>query len=148
MPRDLENELVPLVLDQKLGILPWSPLGGGFLTGKYRRGKPRPEGARRSDPTSQFLQFDEEKGFDIVDELERTARNHQATITQAALNYLLRKPGVTSVIIGARNKEQLKDNLKTTDWEMTAEEVARLDELSKPPRAYPYWMLERMVQDR
>ena len=146
--RDLENELVPLVLDQKLGILPWSPLGGGFLTGKYRRGKPRPEGARRSDPTSQFLQFDEEKGFDIVDELERTARNHQATITQAALNYLLRKPGVTSVIIGARNKEQLKDNLKTTDWEMTAEEVARLDELSKPPRAYPYWMLERMVQDR
>lgn len=146
--RDLENELIPLSLDQKLGILPWSPLGGGFLTGKYRRGKPRPEGARRSDPTSQFLQFDEEKGFDIVDELEMTARNHGATITQAALNYLLRKPGVTSVIIGARNKQQLTDNLKTADWEMTAEEVGRLDELSKPPRVYPYWMLERMLQDR
>ncbi len=146
--RDLENELVPLSLDQKLGILTWSPLGGGFLTGKYRRGKPRPEGARRSNPTDQFLQFDEEKGFDIVDELEKTARNHNATITQAALNYLLRKPGVTSVIIGARNKEQLTDNLKTVDWEMTAEEVARLDELSKPPRVYPYWMLERMSLDR
>jgi len=146
--RDLENELVPLSLDQKLGILPWSPLGGGFLTGKYRRGKPRPIGARRSDPTSQFLQFDEERGFDIVDELEKTARNHEATITQSALNYLLRKPGVTSVIIGARNKEQLTDNLKTVDWEMTAQEVARLDELSKPPRVYPYWMLERMLQDR
>jgi aryl-alcohol dehydrogenase-like predicted oxidoreductase len=146
--RDLENELVPLSLDQKLGILTWSPLGGGFLTGKYRRGKPRPEGARRSNPTDQFLQFDEEKGFDIVDELEKTGQNHDATITQSALNYLLRKPGVTSVIIGAKNKEQLSDNLKTVDWEMTAEEVARLDELSKPPRVYPYWMLERMSLDR
>jgi aryl-alcohol dehydrogenase-like predicted oxidoreductase len=146
--RDLENELVPLSLDQKLGILTWSPLGGGFLTGKYRRGKTRPGGARRSNPADQFLQFDEEKGFDIVDELEKTARSHNATITQAALNYLLRKPGVTSVIIGARNKEQLADNLKTADWEMTAEEVARLDELSKPPRVYPYWMLERMSLDR
>ncbi len=146
--RDLENELVPLSLDQNLGILPWSPLGGGFLTGKYRRGKPRPEGARRSDPSKQFLQFDEEKGFDIVDELEKTAKSHNATITQAALNYLLRKPGVTSVIIGAKNKEQLNDNLKTTDWEMTPGEVVRLDELSKPPRAYPYWMLERLYQDR
>ena len=146
--RDLENELVPLSLDQHLGILPWSPLGGGFLTGKYRRGKPRPEGARRSNPTAQFLQFDEGKGFDIVDELEKTARKYGATITQAALNYLLRKPGVTSVIVGARNKEQLTDNLKTVDWEIAAEEVARLDTLSTPPRVYPYWMLERMSQDR
>ena len=146
--RDLEIELVPLSLDQKLGILPWSPLGGGFLTGKYRRGKPRPEGARRSDATNQFLQFDEEKGFDIVDELEKIAGNHQATITQAALNYLLRKPGVTSVIIGAKTKEQLMDDLKAAAWEMTADEVARLDELSKPPRVYPDWMLERLSQDR
>lgn len=146
--RDLENELVPLSLDQNLGILPWSPLGGGFLTGKYRRGQPRPEGARRSDPSKQFLQFDEQKGFDIVDELEKVAKSHSATITQAALNYLLRKPGVTSVIIGAKTREQLNDNLKTTDWEMTPEEVARLDELSMPPRAYPYWMLERLYQDR
>jgi len=146
--RDLENELVPLSLDQKLGILPWSPLGGGFLTGKYRRGKPRPAGARRTDPAKQFLQFDEERGFDIVDELERAAQSHGATITQAALNYLLRKPGVTSIIIGARSEEQLVDSLKTTDWEMTPAEVTRLDELSKPPRVYPNWMLERMAQDR
>lgn len=146
--RDLENELVPLSLDQNLGILPWSPLGGGFLTGKYRRGKPRPEGARRSDPSKQFLQFDEKKGFDIVDALEKIANSHKATITQAALNYLLRKPGVTSVIIGAKTKEQLTDNLKTVGWEMTSQEVAKLDELSKPPRAYPYWMLERLYQDR
>ena len=146
--RDLENELVPLSLDQKLGILTWSPLGGGFLTGKYRRGQPRPEGARRSDATDQFLQFDEARGFDIVDELERIGSQHQATITQAALNYLLRKPGVTSVIIGAKTKAQLEDNLKTTTWEMTADEVARLDALSAPPRLYPYWMLEMMARDR
>ncbi len=146
--RDLENELVPLCLDQKMGILTWSPLGGGFLTGKYRRGKDRPKNARRTDHENQFLQFDEEKGFDIVDELERIAQNHNATIAQAALNYLLRKPGVTSVIIGARTKEQLIDNLKTTDWEMTAEEVAKLDELSAPTKVYPYWMLQRLVQDR
>lgn len=146
--RDLELELVPLCLDQKLGILTWSPLGGGFLTGKYRRGKPRPQGARRSEPAGQFLQFDEQRGFDIVDELERIAADHAATITQAALNYLLRKPAVSSVIIGARTPEQLADNLKTTSWEMTAEEVARLDALSAPPRVYPHWMLERTIQDR
>jgi aryl-alcohol dehydrogenase-like predicted oxidoreductase len=146
--RDLEYELVPLCLDQKLGILTWSPLGGGFLTGKYRRGKNRPDGARRSDPVDQFLQFDENKGFDIVDELERIANNHKATITQAALNYLLRKPGVSSVITGARNREQIEDTLKTTDWEMTSEEVKRLDDLSKLPRIYPYWMLEGNLRDR
>ena len=146
--RDLENELVPLCLDQNLGILPWSPLGGGFLTGKYKREKERPENARRSDPENQFLQFDEDKGFDIVDELETVAKNHNATITQAALNYLLRKPAVSSVIIGARNKEQLADNLKTSDWQMTPEEVAKLDEISILPRVYPYWMLKILTQDR
>jgi aryl-alcohol dehydrogenase-like predicted oxidoreductase len=146
--RDLENELVPLCLDQKLGILTWSPLGGGFLTGKYRRGKPRPEGARRTNPKDQFLQFDEEKGFVIVDELERIAGNHNATIAQAALNYLLRKPGVSSVIIGARTGDQLADTLMTTEWEMTPDEVKTLDALSMPPTVYPYWMLERNRQDR
>jgi aryl-alcohol dehydrogenase-like predicted oxidoreductase len=148
MARDLELEHVPLCLDQGLGILPWSPLGGGFLTGKYRRGKPRPQDARRSDPQSQFLQFDEEKGYDIIEELDRIAKNHNATVAQSALNYLLRKPGVTSVIIGAKTVEQLTDNLKTTDWEMTPEEVSRLDALSQPPRVYPHWMLERTRQDR
>jgi len=148
MSRDLEFEMVPLCLDQKLGVLTWSPLGGGFLTGKYRRGMPRPQNARRTNPENQFLQFDEEKGFDIIDELERIGKNHNATITQSALNYLLRKPAVSSVITGAKAKEQLTDNLKTSDWEMTPEEVGRLDEFSKPPRVYPYWMQQRVVQDR
>jgi aryl-alcohol dehydrogenase-like predicted oxidoreductase len=142
LARELENELVPLCLDQGLGILPWSPLAGGFLSGKFRRGQDRPEGARLSKPEAQILQFDEEKAFDIVEKLERIAQNHEATVAQAALNYLLRKPAVCSVIIGARTPEQLADNLKATDWMMNPEEVAKLDELSKPPGLYPYWMLE------
>jgi aryl-alcohol dehydrogenase-like predicted oxidoreductase len=146
--RDLENELVPLCLDQKLGILPWSPLGGGFLTGKYRKGKERPDNARRTNPENQFLQFDEDNGFNIVDKLEKIAGSHKATITQAALNYLLRKPGVSSVIIGAKSLDQLTDDLKASDWEMTPEEVSKLDALSEPPSVYPYWMLKRTVQDR
>ncbi len=146
--RDLELELVPLTQDQRLGILPWSPLAGGFLTGKYRRGQKPPEGARRSTSENVFLKFDENKGYAIIDELEKIAQAHNTSITQASLNYLLRKPGVSSVIIGARNIEQLADNLKTVDWEMTSEEVARLDELSAPPRIYPYWFLTANRQTR
>jgi aryl-alcohol dehydrogenase-like predicted oxidoreductase len=140
LARELENELVPLCLDQGLGILVWSPLSGGFLSGKYRRGKPQPKGARLSAPQPRFLQIDEEKGFDIVEELDKIAKAHKATVAQAAFNYLLAKEGVSSVIIGARTPEQLADNLKTTDWEISAEEVSRLDEMSQPIPIYPYWM--------
>ena len=146
--RDLELDLVPLCQDQKLGILPWSPLAGGFLTGKLRRNQKLPEGARRSVAETQFIKFDENMGYSVIDELENIAKAHNATITQAALNYLLRKPSVTSVIIGARNSDQLSDNLKAGDWEMTPEEIARLDELSKPPRLYPHWFLEAGRQNR
>jgi aryl-alcohol dehydrogenase-like predicted oxidoreductase len=146
--RDLENEMIPLSLDQKLGILVWSPLGGGFLTGKYRRGQDRPKNSRLSDPDSRFLRFDEEKAYDIVDELDKIAKNHKATVAQAALNYLLRKPAVSSVIIGAKKLEQLADNLKTTDWEMTDEEVKELDKLSEPTSVYPYWMQKANSRDR
>ncbi|MBA7701969.1 1-deoxyxylulose-5-phosphate synthase YajO [subsurface metagenome] len=140
LARDLENEMVPLCLDQGMGILVWSPLSGGFLSGKYRRGKPKPKGTRLTAPQPRFLQLDEEKGFDIVEELDRIAKAHNATVAQAALNYLLAKEGVSSVIIGARTPEQLADNLKTTDWEMSVEEVSRLDEMSQPVPVYPYWM--------
>jgi aryl-alcohol dehydrogenase-like predicted oxidoreductase len=140
LARDLENEMVPLCLDQGLGILVWSPLYGGFLSGKYRRGQPQPKGTRLSGPQPRFLQVDEEKGFGIVEELDKIARAHNATVAQAALNYLLTKEGVSAVIIGARTPEQLADNLKTTNWEMSAEEVSRLDEMSQPAPIYPYWM--------
>jgi aryl-alcohol dehydrogenase-like predicted oxidoreductase len=140
LARELENEMVPLCLDQGLGILVWSPLSGGFLSGKYRRGKPQPKGTRLSAPQPRFIPHDDEKGFDIVEELDRIAKAHKATVAQAALNYLLAKEGVSSVIIGARTPEQLADNLKTTDWEMSAEEVSQLDEMSQPAPLYPYWM--------
>jgi aryl-alcohol dehydrogenase-like predicted oxidoreductase len=141
--RELENELVPLCLDQGLGIMVWGPLAGGFLSGKYRRGQSVPQGTRRSDPLWR-IRLDEQKGFDIIEELDRIARARQASIAQAALNYLLCKPGVTSVIIGARTPEQLRDNLKTADWEITPEEVSRLDKVSESPLIYPHWMLTRM----
>jgi aryl-alcohol dehydrogenase-like predicted oxidoreductase len=140
LSRDLENEMVPLCLDQGLGILVWSPLSGGLLSGKYRRGKPQPKGTRLSGPQPSFIPHDEEKAFDIVDELEKIGKAHNGSVAQAALNYLLAKDGVSSVIIGARTPEQLKDNLKTVDWELSPEEVARLDEMSQPTPVYPYWM--------
>ena len=140
--RELEFELLPLCLDQRLGILVWSPLSGGFLTGKFRRGQKAPEGTRRSDPDRIFLKIDEQRGFAIIEELEKIAKAHNASIAQAALNYLLRRPAISSVIVGARTPEQLRDNLKTVEWEMTPDEVARLDEVSEPPRIYPYWFLE------
>ncbi len=139
--RDLELELVPLCQDQGLGILPWSPLFGGFLTGKFRKGQSGPAGARRSTG-QQFLQFhDEVKAYEMIDELEKIAKAHNASVAQTALNYLLRKPQVTSIIIGAKTPEQLRDNLKTSEWRLTDDEVTHLDSLSEPPRIYPYWFL-------
>ena len=144
--RDLEYDLVPLCLDQGLGILVFSPLGGGFLTGKYRRGQSRPAGTRLSE--SDSLTGDEEKGFTIVEELEQIARKHNTTVAQGALNYILAKPGVSSVIIGVRTPEQLADNLNTVNWELTAEEVVKLDDLSQPRPIYPHAMLALNVHGR
>jgi aryl-alcohol dehydrogenase-like predicted oxidoreductase len=140
--RELENELVPLALDQGIGSLIWSPLSGGFLTGKFRRGQDSPQEARRvqrGDPGT----IDEDRGYAIVDVLEEVAQAHNASIAQAALNWLLQKPGVTSVLIGARREEQLMDNLKAASWTMRPEEVQRLDEVSATPPIYPYWHQQR-----
>ena len=139
--RDIEAELVPLCEDQKLGILPWSPLAGGFLSGKYRRGAKAPAGTRRSGVESQFLQFDEARGLDVVDALDAVAKLHGGTVAQAAINWLLAKPYVTSVVLGARNMAQLEDNLAAIRWSLTAEDVARLDAVMPPPRTYPQWFI-------
>jgi aryl-alcohol dehydrogenase-like predicted oxidoreductase len=137
--RWLEFELVPLCLDQGVSILAWSPLHGGLLSGKYRRNQPWPEGTRFGRPEDTWLRpIDPEKLYDIVDELQSISTQHYATISQTALTYLLRKPGVSSLIIGIRNAKQLEEDLKATDWEMTKEEVARLDKISEPLRRYPY----------
>lgn len=136
--RELEYELVPLGLDQGVGCIIWSPLAGGFLTGKYRGGQADPNAtrrARRGDPGT----IDEERGYATIDVLAEIAEAHDATVAQAALNWLLCKPGISSVLIGARREEQLADNLKAASWRMTAEEVARLDAVSEVPPIYPYW---------
>jgi aryl-alcohol dehydrogenase-like predicted oxidoreductase len=146
--RDVVYELVPLLQDQGLGLTPWSPLGGGFLTGKYRKDQPMPEGTRRSNEEQNFIQIDPEKGYAIVDALEQIANKNNATIAQAALNYLLRKPIVSSVLIGATKPHQIEDNIKATTWEMTTEDVAHLDELTKLTPIYPHWMLQFIAADR
>ncbi|RCK77738.1 MAG: Oxidoreductase [Ignavibacteriae bacterium] len=148
MARELELELIPLCKDQKIGILPWSPLAGGFLTGKYRRNMPRPEGARRSNPENQFLQFDEEKGYDIIEVLDGVAKNHNATVSQVALRFLLEKHVVSSIIIGVRTKAHLLDNIRASNWKLTDEEIKSIDMISRPPRLYPYWMQEFVQRDR
>lgn len=142
--RDLEYELVPLCLDQGLGILIWSPLAGGALSGKYRRGKLKPEGGRLSNNAPEF---DEEKTYNIVEELDKIAKNQNATVSEVALNYLLHKPGVTSVIMGVKSQDQMVDNLKTIDWEMLPEEFAHLDNISKPTPIYPYDFLSQGFHD-
>jgi aryl-alcohol dehydrogenase-like predicted oxidoreductase len=148
MMRDVELELLPLCRDQGLGVLPWSPLAGGFLSGKYRRGAPRPKGARREDGENAFLKFDEERGFQVVDALEEIGRAHGGTVAQAALNWVLARDGVTSVLIGARTLQQLEDNLNVLSWDLSPEEIERLDALTEPPRLYPYWMIAQFHTSR
>ncbi len=141
--RWLEYELVPLCLDQRLGILAFSPLHGGFLSGKYRRGQPWPTGTRFESPkNTEPWPIEPKSLFDIIEELERIARGHDTTVSQTALNYVLRKPGVNSLIIGIRTAKQLEENLKATDWQMSPEEVARLDRISEPKRRYPYYVYD------
>lgn len=141
--RWLEYELVPLCLDQGIGILAFSPLHGGFLSGKYRRGQPWPTGTRFDSPeNTEPWPIEPENLFNIVEELERIAREHNVTVSQTALNYLLRKPGINSLIIGMRTANQLAENLKATDWQMAPEEVARLDRISEPTRRYPYYIYD------
>lgn len=136
--RELEYELVPLSLDQGVGIVVWSPLAFGFLTGKYRRGQPEPEGTRRSQ-LGDVGTIDIEKGYDIVEALDEVAIARGVSIAQVALRWLLHQPGITSVIIGARNERQLRDNLGAATWEMTPDEVQKLNEVSAVPPIYPYW---------
>jgi aryl-alcohol dehydrogenase-like predicted oxidoreductase len=138
--RDLEHELLPLCREEGLGVLPWSPLSGGFLTGKYRRDDPRPEGARRSN--FQFPPIDEARGFDAVDALDAVAAGHGASVAQAALAWLLARDGVTSVIIGANKMSQLEDNLKAAELRLSPEEVAELSATTAPAVMYPQWMIK------
>src|SRR6266404_2496120 len=144
--RDLEHELLPLCREENVGVLPWSPLSGGFLSGKYRRDSPNPEGARRTG--FQFPPIDEERGFDAIEALTRIANEKSVTVAQVALAWLLAQPGVTSVIIGANKLTQLEDNLKAAALELSAAEIETLSATTAPRALYPQWMIERQNEGR
>jgi aryl-alcohol dehydrogenase-like predicted oxidoreductase len=139
--RDYEWELMPLGLDQKVGAMVWSPLGWGRLTGKIRRGQPLPEGSRLNSKAivDAGPQVDDEFLYQVVDALDEVAGEVGKTVPQVALNWLLQRPTISSVIIGARNEEQLKQNLGAVGWNLTKEQVAKLDAASAKPFAYPYF---------
>jgi len=137
--RDYEWELMPLALDQKVGALVWSPLGWGRLTGKLRRGKPVPEVSRLHKTADMGPKVPDEHLYKVVDALDAVAAETGKTIPQIALNWLLQRPTVSSLIIGARNEEQLRQNLGAVGWNLTAEQIAALDKASQVQAAYPYW---------
>jgi aryl-alcohol dehydrogenase-like predicted oxidoreductase len=139
--RDYEWELMPLALDQRVGTVVWSPLGSGRLTGKIRRGRPLPQGSRLQSKAVTDIgpQVADEYLYRVVDALDEVAKETGKTVPQVALNWLLQRPTVANVIIGARNEEQLKQNLGAVGWKLTADQVAKLDAASAAPLAYPYW---------
>jgi aryl-alcohol dehydrogenase-like predicted oxidoreductase len=137
--RDYEWELMPLGLDQKVGALVWSPLGWGRLTGKLRRGQPTPEVSRLHKTAEMGPQVTDEHLYKVVDALDAVAGETGKTVAQIALNWLLRRPTVSSLIIGARNEEQLRQNLGAVGWSLSTEQVAALDKASETAAVYPYW---------
>jgi aryl-alcohol dehydrogenase-like predicted oxidoreductase len=137
--RDFEWELMPLGLDQRVATIVWSPLGWGRLTGKIRRGKPLPEVSRLHSTTEQGPPVPDEYLYKVVDVLDEVAKETGKTIPQIALNWLLQRPTIASVIIGARNEEQLRQNLAATGWNLAPAQIAKLDAASETTPAYPYW---------
>jgi aryl-alcohol dehydrogenase-like predicted oxidoreductase len=137
--RDYETELMPLGVDQKIGSLIWSPLGWGRLTGKIRRGAPLPAESRLHKTADYGPPTDNELLYRVVDAADEIAKETGKSVPQIALNWLLRKPTVSSIVIGARNEEQLKQNLAAEDWSLTPEQVASLDRASAQTPPYPYW---------
>ena len=139
--RDYEWELMPLAVDQGVGALVWSPLGWGRLTGKIRRETGIPKDSRLNSKivTDAGPQVPEEYLYTVIDAIDEIAKETDKTVPQIALNWALRRPTVSTLIVGARNEEQLKQNLGAIGWELTKEQVARLDKASELPKAYPYW---------
>jgi aryl-alcohol dehydrogenase-like predicted oxidoreductase len=146
--REAEYELVPITLDQGLGILVWSPLAGGLLSGKYRRGRTPPEGSRHLGDWGEPPVYDQDKLYDIVEVLVAIADSRGISAAQVALAWLLGRNGVASVVIGARTDAQLMDNLASASLELTDEERAKLDTVSAPPLLYPYWHQIKCASDR
>jgi aryl-alcohol dehydrogenase-like predicted oxidoreductase len=146
--RDAESELVPVSIDQGLGILVWSPLAGGLLSGKYRRGVDAPAGSRHLSEWSEPPVNDEDKLYDTIELAVKIGESHGVSAARVALAYLLAKPAVTSVIVGARTPEQLRDNLAAADLVLTPDEITALDDVSGEPLRYPFWHQAATSSDR
>ncbi|MEJ2157515.1 MAG: aldo/keto reductase [Desulfobacteraceae bacterium] len=144
--RDLERELVPLIQDQGLALMVWSPLAGGLLSGKFSRQGEGPEGSRRA--AFDFPPVDKERAFKVIDAMQSMAADRGVSVANIALAWLLHQEWVTSVLIGAKTMDQLEDNLKAVNVELSAQELAQLDEVSALPREYPQWMIERQATGR
>jgi aryl-alcohol dehydrogenase-like predicted oxidoreductase len=138
--RGLEYEFQSFAEYHNIGILVWSPLAGGFLAGKYSRSNPAPAGTRFAE-AGQFVPFDKEKGYSIVDSLKEVAKRHDASPARVALAWLLGRPAVSSVIVAARKPEHLEDNIRAVDLRLSAEDVQLLDKVSDPGVPYPKWMV-------
>lgn len=136
--REAEYELVPIAIAEGIGILVWSPLAGGFLSGKFRRGEPLPEGTRFAAQGNRSG-FDQAHGYDVVEAVGQIAEARGVSSAQVAVNWLTQRAGVSSVILGARTEAQLTDNLGAASWSLSEEEIQRLDDLTVPRILYPYW---------
>jgi aryl-alcohol dehydrogenase-like predicted oxidoreductase len=146
--RDAEYEIVPSAIDQGVGLLIWSPLAGGLLSGKYRRGIEAPAGSRQLTEWDEPPVRDQEGLYDIVEALVEIGEAHDVSAAQVALAWTLGRPGVSSLIVGARTEEQLADNLAAANLELAGDERARLDALSQPPLLYPFWHQAASASDR
>jgi aryl-alcohol dehydrogenase-like predicted oxidoreductase len=146
--REAEYELIPLAIDQGLGVLVWSPLAGGLLSGKYRRDREAPAGSRQLTDWGEPPVYDQERLYDIIEVLVGIGAEHGVSAAQVALAYTLGKPAVTSVIVGARTSEQLADNLAAASLTLSGAEREQLDKASAPPLIYPHWHQARTASDR
>ncbi|MEL6403132.1 MAG: aldo/keto reductase [Chloroflexota bacterium] len=144
--RDLEREVIPLVEDQQVGVMVWSPLAGGLLTGKFNRDGTGPDGSRRKN--FDFPPINKDRAFDCVDVMREIASEHEVSVAQIALAWLRHQPAVTTIIIGAKNMEQLNDNIESVQITLTDEQLTRLNEVSQLPPEYPQWMIRTQGGNR
>ncbi|EPC4825023.1 aldo/keto reductase [Salmonella enterica] len=148
--RELEYEIIPLSIDQNVGITVWSPLAGGFLTGKYPRNQAYPEGSRLANvtPFESAPIADREQAYQTLEVMQEIAKQHNSTVAQVALNWLRTRPGITSLVIGATKISQLEDNIAALSWDLSQEEIDTLNEVSNKEKPYPYWHICNVAGDR
>ncbi len=144
--RDIEHDVIPYAMSESLSVLPWSPLAGGFLSGKYDRNTEKAGESRRDE--FDFPPIDKSKTYDIIDVLKDVALRHEASVAQVALRWVMNSPGIDSTIIGAKNKVQLEDNIKATHLELSNEDMDKLNKISESPLRYPNWIINFQAADR